>query len=92
MLHQRARAAHRSVWNKPLAYAEARDPDLAYGTSAHYSRFSLRDIGTILPIYPTGRQHDHVLKPWRWIIGSSAAHSVVNKVTNDSLDRVRDRV
>ena len=86
MLHQRARAAHRSVWSEPLAYAEARDPDLAYGTSAHYSRFSLRDIGTILPIHPTGRQHNHVLKPWRWIIGSSAAHSVVNKVTNDCLD------
>ena len=34
--------------NKPLAYAEAGDPDLAYGTSAHYSRFSLRDIGTVV--------------------------------------------
>ena len=63
MLHHRARAAHRSVWNEPLAYAEARDPDLAYGTSAHYSQFSLRNIGTIFPIHPTGRQHNHVLKP-----------------------------
>ena len=25
-------------------------PDLAYGTSAHSSRFGLRDIGTLFPI------------------------------------------
>ena len=25
-------------------------PDLAYGISAHYSRFGLRDIGTLFPI------------------------------------------
>ena len=42
------------VWKKPLAYAEAKHPDLAYGTSAQYSRFSLRDTGgsleALLPV------------------------------------------
>ena len=33
-------------------------PDLAYRTSALYSRFSLRDIGTLLPILPTGHRHE----------------------------------
>ena len=33
-------------------------PDLAYGTSALYSRFSLRDIGTLFPILPTGHRHE----------------------------------
>ena len=33
-------------------------PDLAYGTSALYSRFSLRDIGTLFPTLPTGHRHE----------------------------------
>ena len=70
---------HCSIWNKSLAYAEARNPDLAYGTLAHYFRFSLRNMA----------QYSRFIKrdTWRRIIGSSAAYSVVNKVTNNSLDQ-----
>ena len=52
-------------------------PDLAYGTSARYSRFSLRDIGTLFPILPTGHRHE-VYSPWGLMLPTSTRTPGVN--------------
>ena len=51
---QSCRSEWKLVQEKASPWLRRGIPDLAYGTSARYSRFGLRDIGTLFPIWPTG--------------------------------------
>ena len=55
---QSRRSEGRLVQEQASPWLRRGIPDLAYGTSALYSRFSLRDIGTLFPTLPTGHRHE----------------------------------